>query len=229
MRALTLTVLAAIVIASGAAMLAMLQAGQAGDSLPQESNVDKPKPSVSRSGYAVARLSADKVAELAKRLTPEQYRVTQKSGTEAAFCGNLVDNHKEGTYTCIVCGLPLFRSADKFDSGTGWPSFFQPFDRDHIAYIRDDGHGMQRIEIQCARCGAHLGHVFEDGPKPTGLRYCLNSAALDFVEKGRPRPNQRISHALPFGKNQEFRGGGIIQTHPVNEEPFWTKSLGQLR
>ena len=201
-----MTILAVVAMAASAATLSLIQDGAAREISTQEAPMNKPRPSISRTGYPITRLPAEKVAELAKRLTPEQYRVTQKSGTEPAFCGNLVDNHKDGTYTCVVCGLPLFSSAHKFDSGSGWPSFFQPFDRDHIAYIRDDGHGMERIEIQCARCGSHLGHVFEDGPKPTGLRYCLNSAALSFHEKGQPLPLE--SQPLPL--NTAYFAGGCF-------------------
>jgi len=109
-------------------------------------------------------------------------------GTERPFCGLFLDNKKPGVYTCRLCGLPLFRSDAKFESGTGWPSFFQPFDRDHIAEIRDHSHGMVRVEIRCKRCDAHLGHVFDDGPPPTHLRYCLNSVSLHFVLEGEPTP-----------------------------------------
>jgi peptide-methionine (R)-S-oxide reductase len=140
----------------------------------------------SRSGYDVSRLADDRVAALAEGFSPEERHVILHQGTERPFCGLFLDNKKPGTYVCRLCGLPLFASNAKFESGTGWPSFFQPFDRDHIRNIEDRSHGMVRVEIRCARCDAHLGHVFDDGPAPTHLRYCLNSVSMAFVAEGEP-------------------------------------------
>lgn len=121
--------------------------------------------------------------EWRKVLTSEQFRVTREKGTEPPFTGEYNEFKGEGIYRCVCCGNPLFRSTEKYDSGSGWPSFWAAVSEDSIETERDDWGGMSRIEIKCARCGAHLGHVFEDGPKPTGLRYCTNSASLDFDEK----------------------------------------------
>jgi len=136
----------------------------------------------SASGYDLTPPSPEELARLAAGLTPEERRIILNHGTEPAFCGGLLNEKADGIYACHLCGLPLFRSKAKFESGTGWPSFYEPFDKDHIREIEDRSYGMVRIEIRCARCDGHLGHVFEDGPRPTGLRYCLNSASLKFEE-----------------------------------------------
>jgi peptide-methionine (R)-S-oxide reductase len=122
--------------------------------------------------------------QIASGLTQDERRVLLQHGTEAPFCGVFLDNHKNGIYTCRFCGLPLFSSSTKFDSGTGWPSFFKPYNETHIRRITDASHGMRRVEEVCARCGSHLGHVFADGPPPTGERHCLNSVSLSFTEAG---------------------------------------------
>ncbi len=122
-------------------------------------------------------------AEWQARLTPEQFAVARDKGTERAFCGTLLDNKRAGVYSCICCGLPLFTSTAKFDSGTGWPSFFQPVAAENVSTHVDRAYGMVRTEILCTRCDAHLGHVFEDGPAPTRLRFCVNGASLAFTDQ----------------------------------------------
>lgn len=122
-------------------------------------------------------------AEWKALLTAQEYNVLRQEGTERPFTGDLVNNHEKGVFICAACGLPLFNSTTKFESGTGWPSFYQPFNAENVTQNKDGSYGMVRDEVECARCGGHLGHVFDDGPRPTGLRYCINSVSLDFVKQ----------------------------------------------
>lgn len=145
--------------------------------------------------------SAEQRKKLTDGLTVDERRVLLEHGTERAFCGIFLDNKLDGVYLCRFCGLPLFRSSAKFDSGTGWPSFFMPFDPAHVRVKRDTSHGMIRDEIVCARCESHLGHVFPDGPPPTGERHCLNSVSLAFTRAG---------DALP-----DVLGRGGVEAQPV--------------
>lgn len=209
------TTIAAACVAS-VPLLAMIAGGwvspigdaNAGDTTSMIRSANDPRPAshYSKSGHDITPLSKSRIAELATGLTEEEARIILRKGTEPAFCGNLLDNKKEGTYICKLCSLPLFSSDAKFNSGTGWPSFFQPVDRDHISYVEDRSHGMTRVEILCARCDGHLGHVFDDGPRPTGLRYCLNSASLTFFEKGEPMPEM----AMPVRAERAYFAGGCF-------------------
>jgi peptide-methionine (R)-S-oxide reductase len=149
-------------------------------------------PKISASGYDLTPLAATERNTLAKSLTDEERRVILNQGTEPPFCGTLLNTKESGVYACRLCGLPLFRADNKFESGTGWPSFYKGFDEAHIAEIVDKSHGMIRTEIRCARCDGHLGHVFPDGPPPTHKRYCLNSVSMQFYSKGQ-EPIQHIS------------------------------------
>lgn len=167
-------------------------------------------PRYSRSAYDITHLTDARVEELAQKLTPEERKVILAKGTERPFCGTLLDNKKKGVYVCRLCGLPLFSSDNKFDSGTGWPSFFQPFDREHVKYEKDGSLGMARVEILCTRCDAHLGHVFDDGPEPTGLRYCVNSASLDFVEKNADGSMPWPDASKPVATQVAYFGGGCF-------------------
>ncbi len=182
-----LLVLAAFIFLAGGLPSRGLFSPEKSMSSSPSSSTDR-KPAYSKSGHNIVPLTTAEREVLAAKLTPEAFQITQKEGTERPFCGTLLDNKKNGTYMCVVCGLPLFASQHKFDSGTGWPSFFSPYDDDHITRTVDRSHGMTRTEISCARCDAHLGHVFPDGPPPSGERHCLNSAALTFVEEGDPIP-----------------------------------------
>ena len=152
----------------------------------------------SPSGFDLTPPDAAATSALAGSLTREEAEVLLHHGTEAPFCGGLLDNKEDGLYCCRLCGLPLFRATTKFESHTGWPSFYAPIDEAHVVAVRDVSYGMVRIETRCARCDSHQGHVFPDGPPPTRLRYCINSVSLEFVANGQPLrdPLQRGDSAV---------------------------------
>jgi peptide-methionine (R)-S-oxide reductase len=139
--------------------------------------------SVEEGGFVVSDKVVKSQQDWKKTLSPQQYRVLREKGTERAFTGRYWDNHEKGVYKCAACGADLFTSETKFESGTGWPSFYAPVARENVETKDDSTLGMRRIEVLCRRCGGHLGHVFDDGPRPTGLRYCINSASLDFEKQ----------------------------------------------
>jgi peptide methionine sulfoxide reductase msrA/msrB len=176
------------------------------DASPAATDGGDAVPVYSRSGYNLTPLTKEEIDTILPTLTEEQIRITQNAGTEPAGCGNLTYNKEPGTYVSVIGGLPLFRSDAKFESKSGWASFFAPFDPDHILERVDRTSGMIRTEILDARSGAHLGHVFDDGPLPTGRRYCLNSAALTFIPDGQPLPET----SRPVATKTAFFGGGCF-------------------
>ena len=153
----------------------------------------------SPTGFDLAPPAPEQRRALEASLTPDERHVLLEHGTESPFCGVLLENKEPGAYCCRLCGLPLFRSGEKFDSRSGWPSFTSPVDESHLQVVEDRSYGMLRTEIRCARCGSHQGHVFDDGPPPTGLRFCINSVSLRFVRTDEPLPD-------PLGRGDRLGG-----------------------
>ncbi len=194
-----------------------LRGPEVGDAQPMPSNAAAlvPVRVFNPAGVLVGPVEMPRVvktdAEWKATLSPEQYKILRHAGTEAPFCGTLLDNKKQGVYTCAGCGLPMFSSDAKFNSGTGWPSFFQPVAKENILEKKDVSYGMVRVEIVCARCEGHLGHVFPDGPEPTGMRYCLNSESLNFTESEKVATLAEVNQAV-------FAGGCFWCVEAVFEE-----------
>ena len=172
----------------------------------QDKEAPRPTATVSRSGHDLTPLSKERIREIVATLPPEAVEVTQRAGTERAGTSPLLRVKEKGVYVSVVGGLPLFRSEAKFESGTGWPSFYEPIDPAHVIERVDESHGMRRVEVLDARSGAHLGHVFDDGPKPTGKRYCMNGAALKFIPDGAPLPPE----SKPMQTEKAYFAGGCF-------------------